>query len=200
MTRVSRWLVLLACAIAALMVQPNCAYACSCVAPGTPAEELAKSDAVFLGRVVDVKAPTGPIDDSSDVTMVTFETSQVWKGQITQTQTLTTPGSSASCGVTFTPGQEYVVYARVNEGVLTTTLCSRTQLASDATEDITAFGAGQAAQVNAQIPAQLPSTGAAESGDVLRGMAAPLAAFGIAALAAGVALAVISRRRRHGAV
>jgi hypothetical protein len=48
-----------------------------------------------------------------------------WKGPRTpfswarlRTITITTPGSSASCGVTFEQGKEYVVYAQVSDGVL----------------------------------------------------------------------------------
>ena len=144
---------------ALLAASPMCVYACSCRPPGTPAEELGRSDAVFQGTVVSVQNPSGPVASNADITTVTFNVSKVWKGQITQTGTIVTPGSSASCGVTFEQGVEYVVYGRASEGALTTNLCSRTRAIGDASEDIAALGAGQAPSADPQAPGQLPATG-----------------------------------------
>lgn len=186
----SRGLLVLVFVAALVVIQPNCAYACSCRPPGSPAEELGESDVVFLGRVVSVATPNKPIENSSDVTTVTFETSKGWKGDVTQTLTLTTPGSSASCGVSFVQGEEYVVYAQSNEGTLTTNLCSRTNTVANATEDITALGAGQTPVLNSQAtPAQLPTTGVAGSGT----MALLLMIIAAVALVTGVAVRMISR-------
>lgn len=195
-TVVSRTVVALLFVAAFVLVQPNCAFACSCVPPGTPAEELTQSDAVFQGRVVSVQTPNKPIESSADVTTITFETSKAWKGQITPTLTLTTPGSSASCGVTFEQGQEYVVYAHLNEGKLTTNLCSRTNTVANAAEDIAALGTGQAPMLYSQAPAQLPATGAADNNGMLSSTL--LAILGILAVVAGVLVSVISQTRRVG--
>ena len=197
MNSLSRVLLALVFVATIVIAQPNCAYACSCVPPGTPAEELSKSDAVFLGKVIAVNLPNKPIESSSDVTTVTFETSQVWKGQVTKTLVLTTPGSSASCGVTFEQDQEYVVYARVNEGVLATNLCSRTNTASNAADDIAALHAGQAPEINAAGPSQLPSTGATD--DMFAFGGTPLlVAFGTVTLVLGVVLVAVGRVRGAG--
>lgn len=175
---------------AVIAAWPTCAYACSCRPPGTPAEELGQSDAVFRGTVVSVKAPTGPVASSADSTTVTFSVSTVWKGQITQTRTITTPGSSASCGVSFEQGKEYVVYGRANEGALTTNLCSRTRTIEEASEDIAAFGAGQPPSANAQTPGQLPATGAAPfSGEQFM-----LTFIGLSLVMVGVLVVAINRR------
>jgi hypothetical protein len=181
-------------AVAMFFAYPTCAYACSCVPPGSPAEELGRSDAVFLGKVVDVKTPSGPITSSADSTSATLEISTVWKGQVAQTITLTTPGSSASCGVTFEQGKEYVVYAQVSDGVLSTTLCSRTRPAGDAAEDVAALGAGQPPQASQQAPAGLPATGADADGG--GGATLLFAALGALAAAAGAAIAALGRASR----
>jgi hypothetical protein len=114
---------------------------------------------------VDVKTPSGLVTSSADSTSATLEIATVWKGQVAKTLTLTTPGSSASCGITFEQGKEYVVYAQVSDGVLSTTLCSRTRPVGDAAEDVAALGAGQPPQVSQQVPAGLPATGAGASAD-----------------------------------
>lgn len=172
------------------VARPTCAYACSCRPPGTPAEELGQSDAVFRGTVVSVKAPSGPVTSSADNTTVTFSVSTVWKGQITQTGTISTPGSSASCGVTFEQGKEYVVYGRLNEGSLTTNLCSRTGTIENATEDIAALGTGQPPSANGQTPGQLPATG----GDLFSGKQFFLTLVGLLLVMLGVLVIAINRR------
>ena len=191
MSTTLRLTMLLLIVVGAMVVaRPSCAYACSCRPPGTPAEELGQSDAVFQGIVVSVKAPTGPVASSADSTTVTLDVSKVWKGQVTQTTMLTTPGSSASCGVTFEQGKEYVVYGRVNEGALSTNLCSRTRTVADATEDSTALGTGQPPTANAQLPHQLPATGV---GGEATGQF-PLVIFGLLMVAVGVVIIAMSRR------
>jgi hypothetical protein len=187
MSIVSRISILLVLAAAAIIVRPNCAYACSCRPPGTPAEELNQSDAVFLGRVVEVNAARGSITGSGDSTTVTFDVSKVWKGQITRTSILVTPGSSASCGFTFEQGKDYVVYGRMNEGSLTTNLCSRTRLAEEASEDIAALGAGQPIS---QVPGQLPATGT----NVFDGGQSLALIIGLLAVVVGLVITAISRQ------
>jgi hypothetical protein len=184
MSIVLRISILLLLAAAVIIVRPNCAYACSCRPPGTPAEELNQSDAVFLGRVVEVNAGSG------DSTTVTFDVSNVWKGQITRTSILVTPGSSASCGFTFEQGKDYVVYGRMNEGSLNTNLCSRTRLAGEATEDIAALGAGQPIDATSQVPGQLPATGT----NVFDGGQSLALIIGLLAIVVGLVITAISRQ------
>jgi hypothetical protein len=190
MSIVLRISILLVVAAAFIIVRPNCAYACSCRPPGTPVEELNQSDAVFLGRVVEVNAARGSITGSGDSTTVTFDVSKVWKGQITRTSILVTPGSSASCGVTFEQGKDYVVYGRMNEGSLNTNLCSRTRLAGEATEDIAALGAGQPIDATSQMPGQLPATGT----NVFDGGQSLALIIGLLAIVLGLVIIAISRQ------
>ena len=38
-----------------ILLHPTQSYACLCVTPGSPSEEMANSAAVFMGRVVSVR-------------------------------------------------------------------------------------------------------------------------------------------------
>jgi hypothetical protein len=132
--RIASWFVLL-CTI---FVAPD-ALACSCIPPGPPADELQKAAAVFAGEVVRMTGGEG-----EGTVTVTFRVSKVWKGPQERTLVVTTPGSSASCGVSFEEGKSYLVYAHGEEGELMVNLCSRTAALSDATEDLAALGEGTA--------------------------------------------------------
>ena len=79
---------------------------------------------------------------SIDPTKVTFNVFQVWKGTEGKILTLTTPNSSASCGYEFEENKDYIVYARQEEGKLTTSLCSRTQPLTFAQLDLQELGEG----------------------------------------------------------
>ena len=93
---------------------PGPVYACSCVAPGTPIEELEQFSAVFAGRVVSVQHSYDPemhrLSPVSDRTTVGFEVSAVWKGTVHEDMYITTPPTGGSCGFTFVEGEEYIVY------------------------------------------------------------------------------------------
>jgi hypothetical protein len=109
------------------------AFACSCVQPHPPLVELANHDAVFAGRVVDVVV-------SGQQAVARLEVLACWKGGVAGTVVVTTPASSAACGVGFEPGSEYLVYATDSAG-LRASLCSRTGGLALAGEDLDALGA-----------------------------------------------------------
>ena len=123
-------------------------YACSCVMPGTPSEELAKSSLVFAGSAAAVREdqPFLGIDrlPAYGQTTVEFKIDTVWKGNINikETMTLETARYGASCGFTFVEEEEYIVYSRDGK---TVSLCSRTRSLSDAQEDLAALGEGKPA-------------------------------------------------------
>ena len=94
--------------------------ACSCMAPGAPLEELNKSDAVFVGKVIDIKS-------SSTEKEITFERTRIWKGPESVQLTIATGTDSASCGYGFEKDKEYLVYASLSEGKYYTGLCSLTK-------------------------------------------------------------------------
>ena len=125
-------------------------YACSCVQPGSPSEELEKFSAVFAGRVVSVQHsydPDGRSVSRGDRSTIGFEVSAVWKGAVYEDMDITTPPTGGSCGFTFEEGEEYIVYAYDSpyvDGGYTTGICSRTALLEQAQEDIDALGEGNA--------------------------------------------------------
>ncbi len=189
MSTLIRWSTVLVVAAAFFLFNPTCAYACSCLPPGTPQEELGRSDAVFAGKVV---ALSGRVDaGAAESVDVTFEVSRVWKGAESRTVLLKTPGSSASCGFNFEQGQEYVVYASQQEGNLTAGLCSRTQLLASAADDLAALGTGTTLSGGTETPATLPETGSASSGGQLQPYLLAVGALGVL----GVALAFVARGR-----
>ena len=80
------------------------AYACKCVVPGSPDEEIEKFDVVFAGRVLSVHHSFDPNALSyspGDITTVGFRVSTVWKGAVEENMMLTTPPTGGSCGFAF---------------------------------------------------------------------------------------------------
>jgi len=121
------------------------AYACSCMQPLSPDEELPNYDAVFSGKVTDIveKDPNDQVFSSIDPVFVTFDVNTVWKGDKKDTITIKTAQSSASCGFYFEENQEYIVYAsQYDSKYLEVSLCSRTGLLSDAIEDLQELSIG----------------------------------------------------------
>ncbi len=133
-------------------------YACKCVIPGTPTEELDKSVAVFAGRVFSVVHSYDPEAKSAspeDRTTIGFEVSTVWKGAVHEVMYITTPPTGGSCGFTFVEGEEYVVYAsdsHYSDDSYTASICSRTALLAEAQTDIDELGEGQAPQAGTSGP------------------------------------------------
>ena len=140
-----------------LLLHPEQSYACSCVTPGSPSEEMATSAAVFMGRVVSVREfePNDGSWSSIDPTTVEFAVSTVWKGPSYETMFLTTARSGASCGFTFVEDEEYVVYSSNGSGV---SLCSRTRSLSEAQHDLTELGKGRAPIPGTIAPTPVPFT------------------------------------------
>ena len=134
------------------------AYACKCVVPGSPSEELEKFDAVFAGRVMSVEHSFDPNAASyspGDYTTIGFDISTVWKGTVDENIDFTTPPTGGSCGFAFVEGEEYIVYAY--EGAeesadLSVSICSRTALLAEAQADLDALGDGYSPQGGADVP------------------------------------------------
>ena len=128
------------------------AYACKCVVPGSPSEELEKFDAVFTGRVLSIEHSFDPNASSvspGDHTTVGFTVNTVWKGTVDKNIDLTTPPTGGSCGFAFVEAEDYIVYAY--EGTeenanLNVSICSRTALLAEAQADMEALGEGYAPQ------------------------------------------------------
>lgn len=127
--------ILLAAALLAAGPAAPCSSAsamCSCVPPPSVPRALGEADAVFQGRVVDVR-------NGREDRRVRIRVSRRWKGAAGDTVTVRTSRSSASCGFDFVAGTEYLVYARrarEPETALVASLCSRTKAARDARREI----------------------------------------------------------------
>lgn len=118
-----------------LVLAPRVAHACSCMAQ-TAEEAFQGHAAVFEGRIVEVR--TG--SDGARVAVV--DVVQHWKGIEAERVEVSTPASSAACGVEFEPETSWLIYAQAAGDAWTTGLCDRTQRMSDSAEDLAFLGAG----------------------------------------------------------
>lgn len=115
---------------------PSTSYACKCVEPKSPTEELEESSAVFSGKVIDQL-------EKGRTQFNLFEVKESWKGFNESQVIVETVNSSSSCGYEFEDGKEYIVYTNETDGHLEVSLCSRTELLSAASEDIDELGKGE---------------------------------------------------------
>lgn len=120
-----------------LFVNPKRADACSCMRPPAPLTALEQATAVFAGKVTSIN------QTEAYNLQITFQVSQTWKGEAEKTLVVDTPLNSAMCGIYFEIGEKYLVYAYGDENQLSTNLCSRTKLTSQAEEDLLMLGGGQ---------------------------------------------------------
>lgn len=104
----------------------NKVFACKCLEVSVE-DNIASSDIVFKGKVLSTAITTNfdslniVIDKSDEnfreqqmlfpVRAVIIKTDTIYKGCGSDTITIITPPSSASCGVRFKIGEEYIVYA-----------------------------------------------------------------------------------------
>lgn len=126
-----------------LVLLQDCASACTC-APfgGSPQQRaermLDKSEAVFTGKVVDLKRGLkGPFGGAEKVS---FRVSEVWKGPKRETLEITTQSQESACGYSFSKGRDYLVDAT---GKMSVSLCSETRPLSEASELVEALGNGE---------------------------------------------------------
>jgi hypothetical protein len=124
------------------------AAACSCAPPGTPTEELAKSDSVFeatVEKIDDVPAKMDPVTGQiSGGAFAHMKVERTWNGALPRTHAVVQAGvAGGMCGYQFTVGKRYVVYTHLVDGQLRTSICSRTRLSEYAREDLKALGPGK---------------------------------------------------------
>ena len=160
-----------------------------------PAEALERSTAVFAGQVVNrdiLDRGKGIISDGPIIltVQVTVQVARVWKGPEYTTLVVHTAPGEASCGYEFKIGTEYLVYARGTEANLQTSLCSRTQLLSAASEDLKVLGEGTAPTIeNPGGPLENPS-GPKDTQSPITTVVLGLTVIG----AAAILVAVVRRR------
>ncbi len=138
------------------VLSANAASACSCM-PTTPQQSLKNSGTVFAGRVIDV-VDEGEMNPEVSRPLlgfkVTFEVSNVWKGQPNRQFVVRTSDSSASCGYSFEKGKEYLVYASNQGSQLETGLCSGTKALAEASRDLAVLGRGKTPAAQSSNAAQ----------------------------------------------
>ncbi|MBS9784386.1 hypothetical protein KGV55_03475 [Candidatus Gracilibacteria bacterium] len=127
--------ILLPIGILALTLSTQTSFACSCMQPAAPEEEMNKSASVFTGKVKIVDTVNGKNE-------VIFAVKDTIKGEVTDFKTIKTASNSAACGFNFVDGEDYIVYTNkykedTNE---TVSLCSRTAKLENAQKDLQAFG------------------------------------------------------------
>ncbi|MDQ7773519.1 MAG: hypothetical protein RDU13_08335 [Elusimicrobiales bacterium] len=110
-------------ALAALVLAglAGSASACSCADLPTLEERFARDAAIFIGEVTASEWVT------KRERVVTLRVLKAWKGVEGGTVTVTTGGFVAGCGVMFSEGQAFLVYASGAEGGLSTSVCSGTR-------------------------------------------------------------------------
>ena len=123
---------------------PVVTSACSCAELPTAESELERSQAVFSGKVIDIKErkANGYLTKS-----VLFEVTNTWKG-VEKSQVIITTGlGGGDCGYRFIEGQEYLVYANESDMYgaksLVTIMCDRTNNLSRLQEDLKVLGEGE---------------------------------------------------------
>ena len=125
--------------------------ACSCIMPPPADIALSEADAVFSGEVLEVNKSK----ENNGKTIV-FKVGETWKGIDSTNISIFTGNDSASCGIDFTVGKEYLVYAHTldstGESILSTTLCDRTAELANAGDDLTLIGKGQIPEQTEQTP------------------------------------------------
>jgi len=152
-----------AASLALAALKPQTAAACSCMQQ-TQEDAAQNAVAIFEGRVTRIENPSGQ-------PKVHFQVVRSFKGSSQESLAASTANSSASCGYGFEEGKSYLVYASQEEGALWVSLCSRTALIADASEDlgklglgVTPFDPGAGSEAKAPVePASEPAKGGCAS-------------------------------------
>lgn len=131
--RITQRAVIIVCLATAVFVAPpfsaSPVAACSCVGLDD-AEAFALADAVFAGRLIEVRYSDGPTIGSDDPARFVFTVDSVFKGTAFETQSVVSARDGASCGLELPSGIDVVVFARTDspydlaDGELDANLCS----------------------------------------------------------------------------
>lgn len=158
--------------------------ACSCMALG-PEEAAQMADVVFAGSVVSEEVGAAdPAAPMAAPVRYTFAVDGVAKGEVGAEVAVVAGGDSAMCGMTFAMNERWLVFGTVQDGSLTTGLCSG-NLPLQPDED-------------PPMPMYLPEApdGAASGGGVPLGVLVPIAA--VVAIAGVAGLIFWRADRRQG--
>lgn len=153
--------------------------ACSC-ASLAGADNLAHADVAFVGVVTEQSPGTVP-EPQFRLTAYTFVVEEVRKGPVARSVIVLSSQDGASCGAGFAVADRWLVFARLQDGALSSGLC-------DGNERL-------AANVRPLPPA--PSTGAVDQPGVGVGWTTWLIAGATVAAGGGVLFVAAARARRQ---
>jgi hypothetical protein len=122
-------------------------FACTCAGFGPACTEAVseRTSAIFLGTVEAITPLVGEqtvpdramsANRAAGLVEVKFRVQETYKGASAETVRVRTNASEAACGFPFEKGEQYVVYASEQSGVLYTSICDRTLPARLVTKDL----------------------------------------------------------------
>lgn len=140
-----RSVVFLAGIVIIVLLAGPAANACSCAGTSAPCESYGTASAVFAGTVIGERTSERPKQgDRTEIDWtpraVKFSVEQAFSGVTGTEVEVFTGRGGGDCGVGFRMGQRYLVYAYRHENKLSTSICTRTRLFSQATEDLAFLG------------------------------------------------------------
>lgn len=118
----------------------------------TPNKEFKLADAVFIGKVIEIKKTARDKDTGNYVEAVKFEVKKAWKQDLDPFVIIR--NKIQGCINGFDENEEWLVYAYKKQGgtLATHCCCSRTRLLSKATEDLKEFEAKAEQQTKIRQP------------------------------------------------
>ncbi len=153
-------LILQSCLVLSIMTIfiSSTVYACSCAQPLTVEAEFTRSEAVFAGRVLEVKEQRN--FNGSMTKAALFEVSHIWKGGSESQIIIHTGSGGGDCGFHFEEGKEYLVYAHPStmygdNELLVTIICDRTNVLDQAQEDLAILGEGKVPTEHVNLAGEL---------------------------------------------
>jgi len=142
MNKIFRIIPYLLMVLVVVFFKPIPTAACSCIMPPPADVALSEATVVFSGEVVEFNK-----SNRDNGKTVHFKVQEAWKGIDSTNISVFTGNDSASCGIDFTVGNEYLVYAHTldsnGKNALSTSLCDRTAELANAADDLAIIGEGQ---------------------------------------------------------
>jgi hypothetical protein len=112
-------------------------HACQCMRIGEACQAAWTSDAVFVGRVINISSFIQHEDFGAfRQNRVTLAVTETFNGPTSKSFEIVTGMGNGDCGFPFTKGQDYLVYASKEAGKWSSSICSRTQRLDHATSDL----------------------------------------------------------------
>lgn len=112
---------------------PVASYACSCQAPAPVEESFRDAAAVFRGTVI------AATEDSQKGMIYRVRLDEIFKGVEGETVVVIGGHAGGGCGVFARVGDEYLWYLNRSGQELQASICSRTKIIAQATDDLTAL-------------------------------------------------------------